>query len=215
MSHSIGRSRFVGNGALIAVAMLAALGCYTISLKVSSERATVDRMRAQLVADAKDIRMLQSELRTRARLPELQRWNDSVLALSPPSAQQFVRDEVQLASYAPGATAPATAAPRPVTPAIAAPATAVPLLPVAPRPTNQLAPGMKTINYAVPAVSRTRLAALPVAAATPTAPPKAVTSAASSAGLDSTLLETVADAAAAAPSTDATTDPAGRRAPMQ
>ena len=103
MSSSFGRSRFIGNGALISVAMLAALGCYTISLKVSSERAAVDKLRAQVVADAHDIRMLQSEVRTRARLPELQRWNDTVLALSPPKVGQFLRDGVQLASYAPGA----------------------------------------------------------------------------------------------------------------
>ncbi|HPU15190.1 MAG TPA: hypothetical protein PK808_03820 [Polymorphobacter sp.] len=220
MFNSFGRARFVGNGALIGVAMLAALGCYTISLKVSSERAAVDNLRAQVVADAHDIRMLQSELRTRARLPELQRWNDTVLALSPPSAQQFVRDGVQLASYAPGA--PHVAAPAPVAPAPAAaapatatpaPATAAPLLPATPRNANQLAPGMKTINYAVPAASRPRLVTAPAAVApvaiakVPAKPVKA------SAGLDSSLVETVTSAAAAAPAALANADTP--KAPMQ
>ena len=220
MSNAFGRSRFFGSGALISVAMLAALGCYTISLRVSSERAAVDKLRAQVVADARDIRMLQSEVRTRARLPELQRWNDTVLALSPPSAVQFLRDGVQLASYAPGAphvAAPAPAAtPAPATagPATAgsAPATAAPLLPATPRVANQLAPGMKTINYAVPSVSRARLAAAPVAIApTPTAKaaPKPV---ASTGGLDSSLIESVATAAAVTPV--ATANTSAPKAPM-
>lgn len=215
MSRSIGHSRAIGNGALIAVAMLAALGCYTISLKVSSERATVDRMRAQVVADAYDIRMLQSELRTRARLPELQRWNDSVLALSAPSAQQFVHDEVQLASYAPGNVKPVVPATSPVAPAAVAPAPAqpAPLLPATPRATNQLALGMKTINYAVPTLGRTRLAAVPAAAGEPVTarPQMAVAPTKAAPGLDSSLLETVADAATSVPATDT----GGRKAPMQ
>ena len=126
MSSSFGRSRFIGNGAPISVAMLAAPGCSTISRKESSERAAVDKLPAQVVADAHDIRMLQSEVRTRARLPELQRWNDTVLALSPPKVGQFLRDGVQLASYAPGA--PRVAAPAPVAPALVnvAPASAAP-----------------------------------------------------------------------------------------
>ena len=161
MSSSFGRSRFIGNGALISVAMLAALGCYTISLKVSSERAAVDKLRAQVVADAHDIRMLQSEVRTRARLPELQRWNDTVLALSPPKVGQFLRDGVQLASYAPGAprvAAPAPIAPAPVNvaPATAAPApvTAAPLLPVTPLAASD---ARKAMVAATSAVSMKRL----------------------------------------------------------
>mgnify|MGYP003451137257 FL=1 len=219
MSSSFGRSRFIGNGALISVAMLAALGCYTISLKVSSERAAVDKLRAQVVADAHDIRMLQSEVRTRARLPELQRWNDTVLALSPPKVGQFLRDGVQLASYAPGAprvAAPAPVAPAPVNvaPATAAPApvTAAPLLPVTPRPANQLAPGMKTINYAVPSASRPRLLTAPAALAPAVATKAPAKTAAASAGLDSALVESVTSAAAAAPAVVADTSPP--KAPM-
>ena len=225
MSKTLGRSQWVGNGAMVAFAMLAALGCYTISLKVSSERAAVSKMRAQVVADAHDIRMLQAELRTRSRLPELQRWNDSVLALSPPSAQQFVRDEVQLASYAPGSVRPTAPVQPPVTPApaTAAPTQAVPvpLLPVTPLAANPLAPGMKSINYAVPLVSRSRLGATPAApaiaetAGSTAAPVAAAAPATVHAGLDAALVDSVTDAAASAPTHNASGSPDGRKAPME
>lgn len=245
MSKAFGRSHLIGNGALIGIAMLAALGCYTISLKVSSERAAVAKMRTQIVADAHDVRMLQSELRTRARLPELQRWNDSVLALSPPSAQQFVHDQVQLASYAPDAarpSAPIQRAPAPVPVATAptqltpAQPTPAPLLPATPRAANQLAPGMKSINYAVPNVSRIRLGAAssvttaPVALTAPhiaaehlttaqampaTGAPTSRAAVSNHAGLDSALVETVAKAAASAPAAATPDSPGGPKAPME
>lgn len=206
MSNAFGRSRFVGNGALVMVAMLAALGCYTISLKVSAERAAVNKLRAQVVADAHDIRMLQAELRVRARLPELQRWNDSVLVLSAPGPQQFLHTPVQLAAFAPGApkrVTPPAAAPAPSA-AVPAPVTPAPLLPATPRSTNALAPGLKTINYAVPSNTRTRLApaAVPAAASVPASKPQS--------GLDAALVDSVANAAAAAPA-----NTAAGKAPME
>lgn len=203
MSNAFGRSRFVGNGALVMVAMLAALGCYTISLKVSAERAAVDKLRAQVVADAHDIRMLQAELRVRARLPELQRWNDSVLVLNAPGPDQFLHTPVQLAAFAPGAPKPVTppaAAPAPSA-AAPAPVTPAPLLPATPRGTNTLAPGLKTINYAVPSTTRTRLA--PAAVPAPVAAKPQL-------GLDAALVDSVASAAAAAPA-----NTAAGKAPME
>ena len=82
-----------------ALALAAVLGCYTVSLKVSGERKAVDDLRTGIARDIRGIRTLQAELRTRARMPELQRWNDEVLALGAPTAAQFVRDPVLLASY--------------------------------------------------------------------------------------------------------------------
>lgn len=90
---------YAGSALMLLVTMAAALGCYTINLKVSSERAAVEGLRRQLVADARDMRNLQAELRTRARLPDMQRWNDNVLLMSAPVAGQFLRSPVQLASY--------------------------------------------------------------------------------------------------------------------
>lgn len=85
--------------------MVSVLICYTVSLRVSAERAGVDSLRAQIAADMRDIRALEAELRTRARLPQLQRWNDNVLAMSAPNAKQYVDSPVQLAAFAPNAPA--------------------------------------------------------------------------------------------------------------
>ncbi len=87
-----------GSALMLFVTTAAAIGSYTINLKVSAERAAVDKLRRQIVVDARDTRNLQAELRTRARFPEMQRWNDSVLQMSAPSAQQYLRSPVQLAS---------------------------------------------------------------------------------------------------------------------
>ena len=92
---------------MLFVTMAAAIGSYTVNLRVSGERAEVDRLRKRLVADARDIRNLQAELRTRARLPEMQRWNDSVLQMSAPAATQYLQSPVQLASFGAAPAAPA------------------------------------------------------------------------------------------------------------
>lgn len=102
-------SKRFGSGTMIAGAMAAAIGFYTLSLHVSAERSKVDRLRGQIASDLKDIRALEAELRTRARLPVLQKWNDDVLAMSAPTAKQFVDSPVQLAAFAPNAPAAAVA----------------------------------------------------------------------------------------------------------
>lgn len=85
---------------LVAAAMASAVGCYSISVRASTERAGIDSARERIARDTADIRLLQAELRTRARLPELQRWNEQVLALAPPRAEQLLGNPVLLASYA-------------------------------------------------------------------------------------------------------------------
>jgi hypothetical protein len=110
---------------MLIVTMAAAIGCYTINLRVAGERAAVESLRNNLVADARDIRNLQAELRTRARFPEMQRWNDNVFQMSAPAAGQFLRTPQQLASYgaAQAAEAAAPAAPAPaIVYAVTAPA---------------------------------------------------------------------------------------------
>jgi len=94
---------------LIAAAMASAMGCYAISLRASAERARIDAGRVRIARDAADIRLLQAELRTRARLPELQRWNEQVLALAPPRAEQLLHNPRLLAGYAPPAPTPVRA----------------------------------------------------------------------------------------------------------
>jgi hypothetical protein len=68
----------------------AALGCYLVSLRVASERAALESVETRIVLTQRDIRLLQTEIGTRGRLAQLERWNVKVLALSAPSADQFL-----------------------------------------------------------------------------------------------------------------------------
>jgi hypothetical protein len=75
----------------------AAIGCYMISLRVATERADLARVERQIVAAKQQIRSLQTELGTRGRLSQLERWNADVLALAAPASGQFLEDEFTLA----------------------------------------------------------------------------------------------------------------------
>jgi len=75
----------------------AALACYMVSLRVATERAELAKVDRQIIAAKREIRMLQTELGTRGRMTQLEDWNANVLALSAPSAAQFVHDDVTLA----------------------------------------------------------------------------------------------------------------------
>lgn len=99
---------YAGSALMLFVTVAAAVGSYTVNLKVSGERAGVQKLHRQIAADIRDMRDLQAELRTRARLPEMQRWNDNVLQMSAPAAGQYLRSPLQLASF--GVAPPAAAA---------------------------------------------------------------------------------------------------------
>ena len=77
----------------------AALGCYMLSLNVAAERAELKKLEWRIVMAKRDIRILQTELGTRGRLQQLESWNANVLALSAPTADQFVDSEVTLARF--------------------------------------------------------------------------------------------------------------------
>ncbi|WBO23385.1 hypothetical protein [Sphingomonas abietis] len=91
------RFRTVGSAACVAVA---ALGCYLVSLQVAAERARVADTERGLLTAQQDIRTLQTELNTRSRLVQLERWNADVLSLTAPKAHQYLAGEMQLASLA-------------------------------------------------------------------------------------------------------------------
>ena len=78
----------------------AALGCYLVSLRVASERAALESIETQIVLAQRDVRVLQTEIGTRGRLAQLERWNAKVLALSAPSADQFLSGSFELARLA-------------------------------------------------------------------------------------------------------------------
>lgn len=75
-----------------------ALGCYMVNLKVASERAALEEVETRIVLAERDIRLLQTEIGTRGRLAQLEKWNVKVLALSAPGANQFVDGGFQLAT---------------------------------------------------------------------------------------------------------------------
>jgi len=75
----------------------AALGCYLVSLRVASERSQLEDVEGRIVLAQQDMRVLQTEIGTRGRLAQLERWNVKVLALSAPAAQQFVSGGYELA----------------------------------------------------------------------------------------------------------------------
>jgi len=78
----------------------AALGCYLVSLRVASERAALEAVETRIVLAQRDLRVLQTEIGTRGRLAQLERWNVKVLALSAPSADQFLNGSFELARLA-------------------------------------------------------------------------------------------------------------------
>lgn len=78
----------------------AALGFYLVSLRVASERAALEGVETQIVMAQRDLRVLQTELGTRGRLAQLERWNASALSLAAPSADQFLAGSFELARLA-------------------------------------------------------------------------------------------------------------------
>lgn len=77
----------------------AALACYMLSLQVATERAELAGVEARIIAAKQEIRSLQTELGTRGRLSQLERWNADVLALSAPASGQFLKNEFTLARF--------------------------------------------------------------------------------------------------------------------
>ena len=78
----------------------AALGCYMVSLRVASERAQLEAVETRIVLAQRDMRVLQTEIGTRGRLSQLERWNAGAFALAAPSAGQFLKGGFELARLA-------------------------------------------------------------------------------------------------------------------
>ena len=89
----------------------AALGFYLVSLNVASERAELEDVETQIAMAQRDIRLLQTEIGTRGRLAQLERWNVKFIRLSAPSADQFVDGGFQLATLVSPPRKPAIEAP--------------------------------------------------------------------------------------------------------
>ena len=89
----------------------AALGFYLVSLNVASERAELEQVETEIALAQRDIRLLQTEIGTRGRLAQLERWNVKFIRLSAPSADQFVEGGFQLATMVAPHKKPVIAAP--------------------------------------------------------------------------------------------------------
>ncbi|MCY7280765.1 MAG: hypothetical protein LH610_07705 [Sphingomonas bacterium] len=89
----------------------AALGCYLVSLNVASERAKLERVEGKIVLAQREIRLLQTEIGTRGRLAQLERWNVDFIRLSAPTADQFLEGGFQLATMVKPAPKPTIEAP--------------------------------------------------------------------------------------------------------
>ncbi|RXD07550.1 hypothetical protein EQZ23_05910 [Sphingomonas sp. UV9] len=74
------------------------LGFYLVSLQVAAERKKLEAVNGQIRTAERDIRALETEFDTRGNLAQLERWNGDTLALSAPTAGQFVMSEAALAS---------------------------------------------------------------------------------------------------------------------
>ncbi len=98
--------RLKGLGWLTSCAMVA-IGFYLVSSQVAAERKRVEQLDRKIVGAERDIRALETEFDVRANLAQLERWNGDTLALTVPTAAQFVRDEAALASLSPNQPVPA------------------------------------------------------------------------------------------------------------
>ncbi|MGE5562535.1 MAG: hypothetical protein ACM3ZV_04420 [Bacillota bacterium] len=123
-------TRSFGSLFMVASCAGAALSCYLVSLRVASERAALEQVEAKIVSTQSDLRLLQTEIGTRGRLSQLERWNAGAFELSAPAATQFVPSSFELAKLTrpePQADFQApvvlASAPAPQKPQIGAPAT--------------------------------------------------------------------------------------------
>lgn len=91
-------ARGFGSVAMASGVVVAALGCYLVSLKVASERAKLEAVETQIVLAERDIRVLETEIGTRGRLAQLERWNANFIRLSAPTADQILEGGFQLAT---------------------------------------------------------------------------------------------------------------------
>ncbi len=74
------------------------LGLYLVSYSVAAERGKIESLERKIANDMRIVQSLEAELRVRASLPQLERWNSDVLALSAPAPRQILESDVQLAA---------------------------------------------------------------------------------------------------------------------
>jgi len=158
--------RLKGLGWLTSCAMVA-IGFYLVSSQVAAERKRVEQLDRKIVGAERDIRALETEFDVRANLAQLERWNGDTLALTVPTAAQFVRDEAALASLSPNQPVPAPL------PGAAAPVqTAQLIVPAAATAVTASAAPAPAVPATVRTAATAPVATVKVAAAKPVAAPR-------------------------------------------
>lgn len=89
---------YAGTLLLVALTTMIGIGCYGVTAHGAGQRNEIESMQRKIAADGRAIRDLEMELRTRARMPLIERWNQDVLKMSAPRAGQFMRSPMQLVS---------------------------------------------------------------------------------------------------------------------
>ena len=119
----------------VATIGVAALVCYMFSLRVAEERAGLAQLESQIRRTEQSIQTLKTELGTRSRVHQLQHWASADFGFASPTANQFMKDEITLASLDMPAPAPALENPVQMAAApAAAPQVRKPVQAVAPAP---------------------------------------------------------------------------------
>ena len=84
-------ARGFGSVFMVGAVAGAALGFYLVSLRVASERAALENVENKIALAQRDIRLLQTEIGTRGRLAQLERWNVKFIRLSAPKRRPVRR----------------------------------------------------------------------------------------------------------------------------
>lgn len=141
----------------LAIAVIVALGFYLVSLQVSVERKKLEHVNRQIAQAEEDIRSLQTEFSTRSNLAQLERWNGDVLALTAPTAAQYMPNGEALASL--GSEMPGAE--------VQMASLVIPTLPVIVTPAEDAAPDAADAAPAKPSASVMTAAAKPAPASAP------------------------------------------------
>lgn len=93
---SLAMKRLKNLGWLALVFMVAIL-LYPLSLNVAAMHTDLVSVDHNILETKREISFLQAEIRTRASLQQLEEWNELLYGYQPPTAEQFVSGEAQLA----------------------------------------------------------------------------------------------------------------------
>lgn len=84
---------------LVLLVLIFAMMLYPVSLKVAATRSELAQIERDIERTRDNIRYLESELAVRASMRQLEQWNADAFGYSAPTAEQYLANERQLASF--------------------------------------------------------------------------------------------------------------------